>query len=81
MSLLPLPGHADTMAGSDCGQEAILGRSKGKEQYNRLCGKCLRACRQPSGTLLISCPRYLPRPFEVQTYRFDQLDLFGGRKK
>jgi hypothetical protein len=46
-----------------------------------LCGKCLRACRQPSGTLLISCPRYLPRPFEVQTYRFDQLDLFGGRKK
>jgi hypothetical protein len=58
-----------------------LARPKVKEQYNRLCAKCLRSCRQPAGTLLINCPRFLPRPFDVKTYRFDQLDLFGGRKK
>lgn len=63
------------------GQEAILARTKVKEPYNRLCARCLRACRQSASSLLISCPRFLPRPFDVKTYRFDQLDLFGGRKK
>ncbi len=58
-----------------------MARPKVKELYNRLCARCLRACRQPAGTLLVSCPRFLPRPFDVKTYRFDQLDLFGGRKK
>jgi len=58
-----------------------LAKRKQKEQYNRLCAKCLRSCRQLAGTLLVSCPRFMPRPFKIQTYRFDQLDLFSDRKK
>jgi hypothetical protein len=50
-----------------------------KETCNRLCARCLRSCRQPAGTLLISCPRFLPRPFKIKNYRFDQLDLFGRK--
>jgi hypothetical protein len=56
-----------------------LAKQKHKEQLNRLCAKCLRSCRQSAGTLVVDCPRFLPRPFEVETYRFDQLDLFGGK--
>jgi hypothetical protein len=43
---------------------------------NKLCRKCLRACRQSETILLIDCPRFLPRPFVIETPRFDQLDLF-----
>jgi hypothetical protein len=61
--------------------EVPLAKQAAKQPYNRLCAKCVRSCRQPVGTLLISCPRYLPRPFDIKTYRFDQLDLFGKPKK
>ena len=44
---------------------------------NSLCGSCLRGCRQAAAVLLVECPRYLPRPFKVHVYRFDQLELFG----
>ena len=52
-----------------------------KTPYNRLCVQCVRSCRQPAGTLLVSCPRYQPRPFDIEIHRFDQLDLFGKSKK
>ncbi|APG24485.1 MULTISPECIES: hypothetical protein [Syntrophotalea] len=48
---------------------------------NPLCARCLRDCRQSQGTLVISCPRFLPRPFKVKDYRFDQLDLFSPPRK
>ncbi|WP_148204383.1 hypothetical protein [Syntrophotalea carbinolica] len=58
-----------------------LRKPASKQAYNRLCARCLRACRQPEGTLLISCPRFMPRPFKVKDYRFAQLDLFGRPRK
>lgn len=48
-------------------------------ERNALCDGCLRSCRQNAGVLLVECPRYLPRPFKVPSYRFDQLDLFGEK--
>jgi hypothetical protein len=47
---------------------------------NPLCGKCLRHCKQPPAAVLVDCPRYLPRPFKIARHRFDQLELFGGKK-
>ncbi len=52
-----------------------------QENCNSLCRKCVRSCKQPGDTLLLDCPRFLPRPFKVTEHRFDQLDLFGGGKK
>ncbi len=52
-----------------------------KIEFNTLCRKCLRSCRQSADNLLLDCPRYLPRPFKVEEHRYDQLDLFGGGKK
>ncbi|WP_298038816.1 hypothetical protein [uncultured Desulfuromonas sp.] len=49
--------------------------------WNPLCAKCIRGCRQPVGSLLLECPRFLPPPFKVERHRFDQLDLFGGKRK
>jgi len=48
---------------------------------NPLCGDCRRGCRQSVDARLVSCPRYLPRPFKVPVYRFDQLELFGDKDK
>lgn len=33
-----------------------------KEQANRLCASCRRACKQPVQAVIASCPRYYPRP-------------------
>jgi hypothetical protein len=60
-------------------EEQSLNKSVKQSGNNPLCEKCLRTCKQPAGTLLISCPRYLPRPFKVKVHRFAQLDLFGER--
>jgi hypothetical protein len=46
---------------------------------NTLCGRCLRHCKQPATAILVDCPRFLPRPFKVQTHRFDQMELFGKK--
>jgi hypothetical protein len=46
-----------------------------------LCDKCLRPCKQPVGTLLLDCPRFLKRPFKIAAYRFEQLELFVAEKK
>lgn len=45
---------------------------------NTLCARCLRSCRQSTGTLVVDCPRFQRRPFDVREYRFNQLDLFDG---
>jgi len=52
-----------------------------KQELNTLCKKCLRPCKQPSNCLLISCPRYQPPPFKIETPKFSQLDLFATPKK
>jgi len=52
-----------------------------KKPVNRLCGKCLRSCRQPQDALLLDCPRFTPRPFKIAQHRFEQQELFGGKKK
>jgi hypothetical protein len=46
------------------------------EEFNTLCRKCRRSCRQPAGALLIDCPRFFPFPFKVDRHRYDQLELF-----
>ncbi|PLX93391.1 MAG: hypothetical protein C0621_07680 [Desulfuromonas sp.] len=43
---------------------------------NHLCKDCVRSCRQEASAMLVSCPRYLPRPFKVREHRYAQLDLF-----
>jgi hypothetical protein len=48
---------------------------------NKLCSKCIRSCRQAEAVLLLECPRYLPRPFKSEAYKFIQLDLFGNPAK
>ncbi len=45
---------------------------------NKLCGKCMRGCRQGEAVLLLDCPRFLPRPFKSEELKFTQLDLFGN---
>ncbi len=45
---------------------------------NKLCGKCVRSCRQSESVLLLECPRFLPRPFKSEKLKFVQLDLFGN---
>ncbi|WP_305044032.1 hypothetical protein [Geoalkalibacter sp.] len=51
--------------------------TKAAERPNRLCLRCLRACRQSEQVLLLDCPRFVPRPFKVQKPPGRQLDLFG----
>ena len=45
-------------------------------EFNPLCVKCLRSCKQPAVALLVECPRFFPLPFKVARHRFDQLGLF-----
>ena len=49
-----------------------------KVEVNKLCGKCVRSCRQGAAVLLLDCPRFLPRPFKSEELKFTQLDLFGN---
>lgn len=51
------------------------------KQYNPLCSKCLRPCKQPVTCLLVECPRFYPLPFKVEKHRYAQLDLFEPKKK
>ncbi|MBN2644577.1 MAG: hypothetical protein JXR59_03765 [Desulfuromonadaceae bacterium] len=46
------------------------------EKFNPLCEKCVRSCRQPFGSKLLECPRFLPRPFKLSPPPAKQLDLF-----
>lgn len=51
------------------------------QNVNPLCQRCLRSCKQPSCHLLVSCPRYQPLPFKIESHQFIQLDLFPSRRK
>lgn len=51
-----------------------------QEDYNKLCRKCIRSCKQPLAMLMLDCPRFQPRPFKSEEYKFQQLDLFGKTK-
>lgn len=43
----------------------------------KLCRRCIRHCKQPLSIVLLDCPRFQPRPFKSEEFRFAQLDLFG----
>ncbi|MBE0599388.1 MAG: hypothetical protein IH614_19275 [Desulfuromonadales bacterium] len=52
-----------------------------RSQCNSMCRKCVRACRQPAGVLLLDCPRFQPFPFKIAEHRYRQLDLFTEEPK
>lgn len=51
------------------------------EEFNKLCIRCIRQCKQPIAMLMLECPRFQPRPFKSEKHDFTQLDLFGQPKK
>lgn len=51
-----------------------------RDEYNKLCLKCIRSCKQPLAMLMLDCPRFQPRPFKSEEHKFQQLDLFGKTK-
>jgi len=51
------------------------------EEINKLCLRCIRQCKQPAAILMLECPRFQARPFKSEKHRFQQLDLFGEKKK
>ena len=54
---------------------------KKTEEYNKLCIRCIRQCKQPAAMLMLECPRFQPRPFKSEKHKFQQLDLFGEPKE
>lgn len=48
-----------------------------KQQFNRLCSRCIRQCKQDLTIQMLECPRFQPRPFKSEQCCFQQLDLFG----
>jgi len=55
-------------------------QQKNQEEYNKLCIKCIRVCKQPGAMLMLECPRFQPRPFKSEHFKFQQLDLFAKPK-
>ncbi|MBW2186554.1 MAG: hypothetical protein JRG71_09210 [Deltaproteobacteria bacterium] len=51
-------------------------KSEYVDQFNPLCEKCIRSCRQPAGCKLLECPRFSPRPFKLKPQPKKQLNLF-----
>lgn len=54
---------------------------KSAEEFNKLCNRCIRQCKQPAAMLMLECPRFQPRPFKSEMHKFQQLDLFGKPKE
>lgn len=50
---------------------------KNQEEFNKLCIRCIRPCKQSVVMLMLDCPRFVARPFKSEEYRFQQLELFG----
>ncbi len=48
-----------------------------RNKCNKLCRRCVRACRQQPDILLLDCPRFLPLPFKIADHALFQLDLFA----
>ena len=55
-------------------------QQKNQQEFNKLCLKCIRRCKQPVVMLMLDCPRFQPRPFKSEQYKFQQLDLFSKPK-
>lgn len=55
-------------------------KEKDRDEFNKICLKCIRHCKQPVAMLMLSCPRFQARPFKSEQFRFQQLDLFGKPK-
>ncbi|HRY83053.1 MAG TPA: hypothetical protein P5533_00300 [Candidatus Cloacimonadota bacterium] len=36
------------------------------QEYNKICAKCTRKCKQRKEVHLISCPRYNPKPVQLE---------------
>ena len=53
---------------------------KQAEEFNKLCIRCIRQCKQTTAMLMLECPRFQPRPFKSEEHKFKQLDLFGNPK-
>jgi len=51
------------------------------EEFNKLCLRCIRPCKQPAAVLMLECPRFQPRPFKSEKHKFQQLDLFAEKKE
>lgn len=47
-----------------------------KVGVNKLCRRCIRTCKQSFAIIMLECPRFQPRPFKYEEYRFEQLELF-----
>lgn len=40
--------------------------TKPQPEYNAICTKCTRKCKQRKEVHLISCPRYNPKPVQME---------------
>jgi len=49
---------------------------KNQFEFNKLCRRCIRQCKQPDSIIMLDCPRFQPRPFKSEVLKFKQLDLF-----
>jgi hypothetical protein len=64
-----------SIAGVDHSQgERMTGQDRSK--INKLCGRCIRQCKQPDSIVMLDCPRFQPRPFKSEVLKYEQLDLF-----
>ena len=43
-----------------------MNKRKIVHEYNRICERCLRKCKQRKEVHLLSCPRYNPRPIQME---------------
>ena len=53
-----------------------MAEKSSREEVNRLCQRCLRPCKQPCSIIMLECPRFQPRPFKIETLKFQQMELF-----
>lgn len=35
-------------------------------EYNKICARCCRKCKQRKEVFLLSCPRYSPKPVQLE---------------
>jgi hypothetical protein len=46
------------------------------EEMNKLCRRCIRQCKQSVSIVMLECPRFQPRPFKSEEFKFKQMNLF-----
>jgi len=62
-------------ADAECPQGVRMADQNG-EKINKLCGRCIRQCKQLDSIVMLDCPRFQPRPFKSEILKYEQLDLF-----